>query len=154
MQVKFIPVALITLAVMAAPFTADARPHHEGRSHREEVSRQMQQLPQEKVTQAHSMWAEHHKATQPLHNDLWSKRTLLKALSGNPKVEPKEIRDLVAEIGSLRAKLQDSRLAFAAKLKKEIGVDFGEAFSRHEKDFSGGKHGGGHRGGYGKGCGC
>lgn len=147
---------LVALVILAAPFAADARPfghngpgYHDGQgSHWS----QMQQLPQEKRDQLQAMRLEQRKKMQPIRDQLWAKQTLLDALSRNPKAEPKDITALVDEIAALRSQLRDARIAFADKVKKEIGLDmpYG-AFAMQDRGDGYGRHGGNH-GNRGGGC--
>ena len=149
--------ALLALVVVAAPFAADARPfghggpgYHYGPGY---TGGMAQPLPQEKLELLYKMRADHYTAMQPVMEQLWSKQTLLDALSRNPKVEPKEINDLVNEISALRSKMTQECAGFAAKVKKETGYDmpYDGMMAMHGKTY--GKRGGHHySGGHGRGC--
>lgn len=156
--------AALALAIMAAPLAAEARPFGPcgpGNYGNPGFARQqMQQLPPEKLDQLRALQLEHRKAVQPLRDQLWTKRALLEALSGNPKADPKELRELVAEMAELRAKLREVRLEFSLKMQNETGYDGPcPAFGMWDNDHGPGRHGGyggyggGHRGGPGRG-GC
>lgn len=106
--------------LMAAPLTAQARPGEgpgpEGRGG------WYQSIPQEKRDAVQKLILEHREKTQPIRDQLWAKSRTLDALSGNSKVEPKEIRDLVDEMVALRAQLREQHKAFAAQVQQEAGV--------------------------------
>lgn len=98
---------------------------------------------------------EHKEKIFPIREQLWAKETTLYALQNNPKTDPQQITTLVSEMSALRAKLHTERLAFDARVKKEIGIDL-PAFHGGRGDgygcYDGGRgprHGGGwgHRGG-------
>lgn len=152
-QSKAIYGALIAFAILAAPFAADARPFGPG-SHGG-YGMVGNQLPQEKLEQLYAMRQEHRAAMQPLTEQLWSKQSLLEALSRNPKTDPKELTALVNEISDIRAKINQERDAFAAKAQKETGYAMpcegygmrGPGYGHHDR-----RGGGYHHGGYGRGC--
>lgn len=101
----------------------------------------IQQLPQEKQEQLKGILDEHRKEMTPTRNAMWEKRTLLKALSGNPNTKPETITALVGEMSDLRAQMQTKREALQARVSKEIGIDLPMGFGKQ-----------GHRGKGGFGC--
>jgi zinc resistance-associated protein len=98
----------------------------------------IQQLPQEKQDQLKSILDEHRKDTTPTRNAMWEKRTLLKALSGNPNTKPETITALVGELSDLRAQMQTKREALQARVSKEIGIDLPMGFGKHDRRGMGG----------------
>lgn len=108
-------------------------------------SQVMEQLPQEKQDLLKNILDEHRKDTQPLHNAMWEKRTLLKALSSNPNAKPEAITALVGEMSDLRAQMQAKRDALQDRVSKEVGIDLPMGMGKH------GRHGKGGRGGFGHG---
>lgn len=103
----------------------------------------IQQLPQEKQDQLKSILDEHRKDTTPTRNAMWEKRTLLKALSGNPNTKPETITALVGELSDLRTQMQTKREALQAQVSKEIGIDLPMGSGMHDRRGKGG-HGRGH----------
>ncbi|MBE1424766.1 zinc resistance-associated protein [Desulfomicrobium macestii] len=103
----------------------------------------IQQLPQEKQDQLKSILDEHRKDMAPMHNAMWEKHTLLKALSGNPNTKPETITALVGELSDLRVQMQTKREALQARVSKEIGIDLPMGFGMHDRRGKGG-HGRGH----------
>ena len=121
-QTKVFYWAFCAVLLLAAPSMAEARPggycfgsNSHGAGWRESV-------PQEKHEVVWQMMREHRKQTQELRDRLWVASRTLEALEGNSRVEPKEIRDLVDEIGALRAQLREQRKAFVDKVQKDVGV--------------------------------
>ncbi|KAF5061329.1 Heavy-metal resistance [anaerobic digester metagenome] len=81
------------------------------------------QLTQEKQDLLKAILDEHRKETQPLRDTMWEKRTLLKALSGNPNTKPEAITALVREMSDLRGQLHAKRDALESRVQKEVGID-------------------------------
>ena len=154
---KIIMGTLVAVLVIAAPFAAQARhggygygpgPDGPGGWH--------QAIPQEQRDAVYGMMREHRAKVQPLRDELWTKRTMLDALSGNPNADVKEIKSLVEEVGALRGKLRAEHDAFSARVKKDTGIDvpgswcgkYGDGYGRH-RGYGG--HGGyGGHAGYGR----
>ncbi|WP_051307052.1 periplasmic heavy metal sensor [Desulfomicrobium escambiense] len=101
------------------------------------------QLTQEKQDLLKAILDEHRKETQPLRDTMWEKRTLLKALSGNPNTKPEAITALVREMGDLRGQLHAKRDALEARVQKEVGINLPMGFGHRD----------GHRGMGGRGQG-
>jgi len=99
----------------------------------------IQQLPQEKQDQLKSILDEHRKEMTPMHNAMWEKRTLLKALSANPNTKPETITALVGELSDLRAQSQTKREALQSRVSKEIGIDLPMGFGKHDRRGMGGR---------------
>lgn len=143
---------VFALLVMATPFAAQARPGGHGYGYGPGgyggYGGWHQSLPQEQRDAVWKMMQDHRSAVQPLRDQLWTKTRTLDALERNPKVEPKEIKALVEEIGTLRGQLREQHLAFAAKVKQETGVDVPGAWCGMKGGNFGRDRGGyGHRGG-------
>ncbi|UZP66355.1 periplasmic heavy metal sensor [Desulfovibrio mangrovi] len=64
----------------------------------------------------------YYKKTETLRTDMWAKHTELEALSGNDKVDPKYITQLVQDMKDIGTKLRAEREAFEAQVEKEIGI--------------------------------
>lgn len=107
-------------------------------------------IPAEKQQAFASLLQQHRDKMQPLREQIWAKKTTLNALSGNPKVEPKEITTLVNEISTLRTQAYAERKAFAERVKKDIGVDIPYA-QKGGMGFGDHRGRGGHRGSGGHG---
>ena len=109
------------------------------------------QLTQEKQDLLKAILDEHRKETQTLRDTMWEKRTLLKALSGNPNTKPESITALVREMSDLRGQLHAKRDALESRVQKEVGIDL--PMGRGHRGMGGRGQGGfGHRGmgGYGQ----
>jgi len=114
----------------------------------------VQQLTQEKQDQLKSILDEHRKEMTPMHNAMWEKRTLLKALSANPNTKPETITALVGELSDLRAQAQTRREALQSRVSKEIGIDLPMGFGMDDRRGRGGRgHGGFGQRGMGQGMG-
>lgn len=109
------------------------------------------QLTQEKQDLLKAILDEHRKETQPLRDTMWEKRTLLKALSGNPNTKPEAITALVREISDLRGQLHAKRDALESRVQKDVGIDLPMG-PGHRGMGGRGQGGFGHRsmGGYGQ----
>lgn len=99
------------------------------------------QLTQEKQDLLQTILDQHRKETRPLHEGMWEKRTLLRALSVNPNTKPETITALVREMSDLRNQMQAKRDALEARVQKEVGIDL--PMGRGQR--------GGHRGMHGEG---
>lgn len=154
---KIIMGTLAAVLVMTAPLAAQARPG--GCGYGPGPGSWQQSIPEEKRDALYAMMREHQAKVQPLRDELWTKRSLLDALSGNPNADVKEIKALVNEMGVVRTKLRAEHTAFEAQMKKDIGVDApfgccgmsGAGYGRH-RGFGGpgngdgyGRHHGGGR---------
>ncbi len=116
-------------------------------------------LPQEKQDAFIKIMKEFRDKTHPVREQLWVKKTTLRALSDNPKVEPQQIITLVNEMSALREQLYKERTALADRVKKEVGIDMPMGgFGHRGKGFGGcgmvgcgmgSGPGGYHKGGYG-----
>lgn len=140
--------ALAAVLVMTAPLAAQARPG--GHGYGPGPGSWHQSVPEEKRDALYAMMREHQAKVQPLRDELWTKRNLLDALSGNPNAEVKEIKALVDEMSSIRAKLRAEQMAFDAQVKKDLGVDApfgcygagGMGYGRHRGSGGPGKYDG------------
>ena len=138
-QTKILYGALFAALLMATPFAAQARPYgpcFDGNG----PERWQQSFPEEKREAVWKLMREHREQIQPLRDRLWAASRTLDALEGNPKVDPKEIRDLVNEMVTLRAQLREQHKAFADKVQKDTGVsiptgDFSMRQSKHHAPF-------------------
>jgi hypothetical protein len=81
------------------------------------------QLPPEKQRAFDSLYREHREAVFSLQEQIWAKKTLLHALSGNPKAEPQQLATLVDELAGLRKSLHAERRTFAEKARQEFDAD-------------------------------
>lgn len=150
---KIIMGTLAAVLVMTAPLAAQARPG--GCGYGPGPGYWQQSVPEEKRDALYAMMREHQAKVQPLRDELWAKRSLLDALSGNPNADVKEIKALVNEMGAVRAKLRAEQGAFEAQVKKDLGVNApfdcygagGMGYGRHRGFGGPGDHGG--YGGYG-----
>lgn len=154
--------ALLAALVMAMPLAAQARPFGHGSGPGPGgPGGWCQTLPQEQRDAVWKMMQEHRAKMQPLRDQLWIKSRTLDALSGNSKVDPKDIEKMVNEMAVLRTQLREEHRAFADRVKKETGVDVPGAgcgmgmggYGRHDGDdgYRGGHYGGGgHHGGAGR----
>ena len=156
--------ALFAVLVMTMPLAADARPggHGGGYGHGYMQGHGYgggygpgwdQSLPQEKRDAVRAMMREHWEKMQPIRDQLWIKSRTLDALEGNPKVEPKEISALVAEMAALKDQLRAEHKTFADRMQKETGLDYpfdscGMGDGWRGKHRGPGRHGG-HNGGMG-----
>ncbi len=105
----------------------------------------VEQLTQEKRDLLATILDEHRKDAAPLHADMWEKRTLLEALSGNPNTKPETITALVREMSTLRAQMQAKRDALETRVNKEVGIELPMGLGMHD----GGRGHGRHQGGFG-----
>lgn len=80
-------------------------------------------LPQEKRDAFFTIMGEFRDKTQPIREQLWAKKAILRALSGNPKTEPQQIESLVNDMSALRQQLYTERKAVAERVRKEVGID-------------------------------
>ncbi|SBW04689.1 conserved exported hypothetical protein [uncultured delta proteobacterium] len=148
--------ALLAALVMTMPLAAQARPGGHGPGP-DGPGGWCQTLPQEQRDAVWKLMQEHRAKMQPIRDQLWIKSRTLDALSGNSKVEPKDIEKMVNEMAALRTQLREEHKAFADRVKKETGVDLpgagcgmgmGGGYGRHGGgDGPRGGHGGGHYGG-------
>ena len=147
--------AAVTVALLiAAPAVAQARPYGHGGSHYETgghgmarpgCERMMPSIPQEKQEAFSAATREHVEKIRSIREQLWVKRTTLDVLSRNPKVEPKELTNIIAEMSSLREQLYKERQAHWAKLEKDFGISV--PYGEPRFGYGHGPKGGGHRGG-------
>lgn len=110
-----------------------------------------QTIPENSRGAFQTMMQEHRAKVQPIHDQLWTKETTLRALKDNPNVKPTELTALIDEMAALRTQLRNEHNAFAARIKKDVGVDLpfgcgmqGAGFGSHRGP--GGRHGGFHGG--------
>ena len=92
-----------------------------------------QNLTPEKQAAVNKLIQEHVAEVTPLKTQLQAKHLELRALSGNPNVQPEQISKLAAEVADLSSKLRASGLAFRDKLAAETGIDalpYGGGFGR------------------------
>jgi Spy/CpxP family protein refolding chaperone len=113
---------LLAVCAMAIPLAAHARPFGCGPGFGP-GGEWCLSLPQEQRDAVWKMEREYREKIQPIRDQLWIKSRMVDALSGNSRVEPKEIRSLVDEMAALRTQLRDAREAFADRVKQEAGVD-------------------------------
>lgn len=109
-------------------------------------------IPPEKMEAFKNIMKDFRDKTQPIREQLWTKRTELNALSRNPNTQPATITKLAEDMSGLRAQLYKERQALNDKLEKEVGINF----RPYGADFGGrGWHDGrGWHGGRGMGGGC
>lgn len=106
----------------------------------------VEQLTQEKRDLLKSILDEHRKETSALHESMWEKRTLLRALSVNPNTKPETLTALVKEIGQLRTQMQTQREALQTRVAKEVGIEMPFGFGRGEGHRGHGRDGSGRNG--------
>lgn len=154
--------ALFTILVMATPIAASAKPwgHGPGYMNGQGMGHGWyQSIPQEKQQAFSAMMQAHRDKMRPIQEQIWAKQTTLQALSGNPKVDPKDLTSLVNEISSLRNQAYAERKSFADRVQAETGFNmpYGMGgYGMHGNGMGGYGHRGqrgGHNGGYGGGCG-
>ncbi|WP_066854705.1 Spy/CpxP family protein refolding chaperone [Halodesulfovibrio spirochaetisodalis] len=63
------------------------------------------------------------KKTTPLRDAMWAKRVELEAVMNNENVDVEKVKNIVTEINKLRAEMRTEREAFAATVKKEVGIE-------------------------------
>lgn len=74
----------------------------------------------------------YYKKTEALRTDMWAKHTELEALSGNDKVDPKYITQLVQDMKEIGTKMRAEREAFETQVEKEVGIkDFRRGYGRN-----------------------
>ncbi len=159
----------VPAAVAAAPADKPAQPGPgagPGYGHGPWGGQGFHALPQEKQDAFIKIMKEFRDKTHPVREQLWVKKTTLRALENNPKTEPQQIVTLVNEMSTLREQLYKERTALAERVKKEVGIDMpmmGRGFHRGGMGGCGmvggdgfgprghgkGGPGWGHRGGYG-----
>jgi P pilus assembly/Cpx signaling pathway, periplasmic inhibitor/zinc-resistance associated protein len=153
-QTKIFYGALVATLLMATPFAAQARPFGPCYDVDRPGNGSPQSIAPEKREAFWKLMQGHREQTQPLRDRLWTASRTLDALEGNPKVEPKEIRDLVNEMAALRTQLHEQRKAFADKVHKETGIAMplghfgmrqGSWRGHRGEDFAGGQRGFGRR---------
>lgn len=122
---------MVAVLVMAAPLAAEAHPRGHGGQHAgycddngpgRHRGAWFQGLTPEKQQAVTALFEAHQAKMQPLREQLWKKNATLEALSGNPKVEPKEITAMVEEIAKLRNQIFTERNEFADRVEKETGI--------------------------------
>lgn len=149
---------LLATLVMTAPFAAKAYAWGHGSYggyHNGYGGYGMNQaIPLEKQQSFASLMRQHQDKMRPLQEQIWTKQTALSALSGNAKVEPKEITALVNELSSLHNQANAENKAFADRVKKETGFDLpygpytGMGGMGYQHWGRGGHRGWGHGGGH------
>lgn len=59
--------------------------------------------------------------TRPIREELWAKKTMLRALTRNPNAEVNDIKKIVNAMKELRAKLHAERVVFEKRMMKKYG---------------------------------
>ena len=155
-QIKIFYGAFFAALLMVTPFAAQARSFGPCSAAGSSVNCSPQFTSPEKREAVWKLMREHREQMQPLREKLWAASRMLDALEGNPKVELKEIRDLVNEMATFRTQLHEQRKAFVDKVHKETGVIMplgqlgmqqnnwrghrGERFRGRQGDFDGRHH--------------
>ena len=73
---------------------------------------------QKEVQQLSKAYAE---KTRPIREELWAKKTMLRALTNNPNAEVTDIQKIVNAMKELRAKLHAERVVFEQGMMKKYG---------------------------------
>ena len=93
---------------------------------------------QKEVYQRSKAYAE---KTRPIREELWAKKTMLRALTNNPNAEVNDIQKIVNAMKELRAKLHAERVVFEEGMMKKYGfipsknwIDKNDAFRAADTD--------------------
>lgn len=158
--------ALLAVLIMAAsPFGATAAPYGQrgagcqygaGMYGPGMYGGWAQNAPQEKRELMVKLHQEHQEKMQSIQEQIWTKQTTLDALSGNPKVDPKDLTALISELSTLRSQAMAERKNFTAKVKAETGFEApyggpgmgGYGYGHHNGKRGGGRHNNGYRCGW------
>ncbi|OBQ56813.1 Spy/CpxP family protein refolding chaperone [Halodesulfovibrio spirochaetisodalis] len=110
-------IALMLVFSIASGTVADAT---EIAEHEKAISPQstLSDVQRKEVHQITKAYAE---KTRPLREELWAKRTMLRALTNNPNAEVNDIQKIVNAMKELRAKLHAERVVFEEGMMKKYG---------------------------------
>lgn len=124
-------VLLIAAMLVAIPVygTALAAQRGPGPNAPQERGWQHPVIAPEKQAAFEKITADYRAKVQPLRNDLWAKHTELEYLSRGNNVDPKDISRLVADMKSIREKMQTLHENTAAKLAKDLNIASEHAFA-------------------------
>ncbi len=160
-----VPFALLMAFALAAPVMAGPGGPRDGYGgyHGGDRGYDHPAIPPEKMAAFKNIMKDFRDKTQPIREQLWTKRTELKALSRNPNTQPSSITKLAEDMSALRTQLYKERQALDDKLEKEVGIniyhygaDFGGYGAMGGRGWHDGRDGRGwHDGrGFGGGCAC
>lgn len=110
-------IALIIVLSIASGTIADAT---EIAEHEKAMTTQVeftatQQKEVHRITKAYA------EKTRPIREELWAKKTMLRALTSNPNAEVNDIQKIVNAMKELRAKLHAERVVFEEGMMKKYG---------------------------------
>lgn len=89
----------------------------------------------------HRITKAYREKTRPIREELWAKKTMLRALTNNPNAEVSDIQKIVNAMKELRAKLHAERVEFEEGMMKKYGfipsknwIDSNDAFRTADTD--------------------
>ncbi|MCG8529428.1 MAG: hypothetical protein MI749_02060 [Desulfovibrionales bacterium] len=110
-------IATLLVLLMASATIADAtevaNKEADLSSHMELTVKQQKEVAM--LTQAYT------EKTRPIREELWAKKTMLRALTTNPNAEVKDIQTIVNAMKELRATLHAERVVFEEGMMKKYG---------------------------------
>lgn len=123
MNKRFVLVPAVLAALLLLSSVAFAGPGH-GRGYGPGMGSFYANLTPEKQAAVDKIFEKHQKKFTELREQYWAKSTELDALTRAGKAEKGDIQALVADLGKIRAQIDQEREALGAEVSKETGVKF------------------------------